>query len=213
MGRQTPPGQWHSGHSYEPTIAELYEQVSHGNQSAENELIVRIMPKLKVRLQQIIWEPDVIEDILQDTLIACLIKVRQQALKTPESFSAYAASIGKNLAYQYIRRHKKDKDNIQFCDPEHDIATAVTQDHSKNPDAQLEEIQTRHFVSEMLNTLPRQRDQDILVSYYLNEHQSSEICSQNNIRQDHLYRVLSRARQRLRRLMSQQQIAGSLYFT
>jgi RNA polymerase sigma-70 factor (ECF subfamily) len=48
------------------------------------------------------------------------------------------------------------------------------------------------------------RDRDVLLRYYIAEEGSAEICDDLGIDGDHFYRVLSRARQRYRRLWEEQ---------
>jgi len=180
-------------------IACLYSQATSGNQQAENRLITLITPSLRKQLQRLIWETNDREDILQEALMACLIKIRKGAIKAPEVLIAYACSIGKNIAYRYIKTSIRDQQRIQTYQPEQH--NQLTGDKNHQPDICLEQSQTGRFIQRQISKLNQPRDQQVLNQYYFEEQESKNLCQQHGLQNDHLYRVMSRARQRLGKLI------------
>lgn len=182
------------------TIPALYELAITGQAAAENSLLSAIRPKLRKYIQKLIWEHDLLEDVLQEALLACLIKVRAHAVKKSNMFMPYAYGIARNMANQQIKKLKHPAQPISIDD---EIAEPIVIGNlNQAPDALIAQQQMETFVQNGIQQLPQARDQQVLNSYYFDEEESDTICNQINVNTDHLYRVLCRARQRLGKLIA-----------
>ncbi len=190
-------------------VSELYQLAVKGDRSAENELLSIVEKPLHNTINRIIWEKDAREDIFQEALLACLIKLRKNAIKTPDATIGYMCTIGRNLAYKYIRQNKDCREHTQSReDKDQELCFA---DGNEQPDVCLQKLQTSGFIQKVLEQLSQRRDREILISYYFEEQRADHICLKNNLHKDHLYRVLHRARQRLGRLITNQLAMQDIY--
>lgn len=196
-----------SNTNYEGLSTEkLYNLAANGDLKAESTLLEKVESKLQKSLYRVIWETTLREDVIQDTLLACLVKIRQNAVKQPKLFLAYAHSIGRNIASQTIKRLTNDREHVAADGTEH-IEVVPGKKHDQ-PDASLQQSQTSDLIKELMEGLNQPRDREILINYYFDEHDSEAICQNHDLQKDHLYRVLHRARQRLAKLLEQQHPDG-----
>jgi RNA polymerase sigma-70 factor (ECF subfamily) len=84
-----------------------------GDREALSELIHRYSRRLRYFISHLADSPEMTEDILQDTWVGVIGKMR--TLRNVESFTTWLYRIARNMAYQHHRREKKSfelPDNI-----------------------------------------------------------------------------------------------------
>ncbi len=103
-----------------------------------------LLPKLRVRIRS----PQLIEDILQETLLRVLQIVRRQGVEHPESFGAFVCAVRNNVMRELVRREMRlERSDAEFEPP----------DETVDLDAALITQQTRRQVQTVLDELPANR--------------------------------------------------------
>ncbi|MDY7093555.1 MAG: sigma-70 family RNA polymerase sigma factor [Acidobacteriota bacterium] len=174
--------------------ADLVRRIADGDDGAEGELIERSGGTLRFLARRFTRSEADAEDLYQDTLMLALTKIRRGEVQQPERLAGFLRSLVKNLSTQQYRRRRYQAETSleQRLDFE-DAAAASPLDGLLH---QERSSLTRRVLSEL--GVPR--DREVLFRYYLTGESSSRICADLEIEGDHFYRVLSRARQRYRRL-------------
>lgn len=178
-----------------PDVAvDLVRRIAGGNEGAESELIERSSGALRFLARRFTRSEADAEDLYQDTLMLALAKIRRGEVRQPERLAGFLRSLVKNLSTQQYRRrrYQAETPSEQRIDAEDAAA--------ENPLDGLLHAERSRRTRRVLSELGVPRDREVLRRYYLAGESSSRICADLEIEGDHFYRVLSRARQRYRRL-------------
>jgi RNA polymerase sigma-70 factor (ECF subfamily) len=81
-------------------------------------------------------------------------------------------------------------------------AVDAAADHTAGPFDNVSKEQVQLIVRRLLAELPVQRDREVLIRTYLEDEDKSSICESLGIDSAHYNRVLFRAKQRLRELLT-----------
>ncbi|MFL6260604.1 MAG: RNA polymerase sigma factor [Thermoanaerobaculia bacterium] len=151
------------------------------------------------------------EDLFQDTFRLGLEKLRQGELREPAKLPGFLAQIARNLAIEHYRklaRRKTDADTDAVLD-----AAAS----GESPLAALMARESSALVRLVLQDLTNERDRQILLRFYIAEEDKDRIAADYGLSSLQLNRVLHRARQRYKELLTERlggdrmaQVAGAI---
>lgn len=136
--------------------------------------------------------PDVIDDLVQKTLLRVIIKVNKEEVRQPECFGSFVNSVGNNVLLEYFREGTK---NSQGGDEPIEVPDPA--DKVLDPDEMLVTKETVKHVRKVLSQLP-ERDQRILRRLYYDEEEKDAICIEFGVNRDYLRVLLLRARDKFR---------------
>ena len=175
--------------------ADLVTRIARGDPAAETELWNRYSRGLLFLLRRRTGDPDLAEDLRQDTFQVALEKLRAGGLDDPQKLAAYLRGIAVNLA---IGNHRKRV--RRNTEPDSDKVAEAPDKHS-NPQEEASRDEVGEAVKRLLDELGVSRDRDILRRYYVDEEDKVRICAELDISATHFNRVLFRAKQRFRALL------------
>ncbi|MEM6708510.1 MAG: sigma-70 family RNA polymerase sigma factor [Pseudomonadota bacterium] len=173
--------------------AELARAVEAGSADAEARFAARFLPTLVFYLRRRRdVRDDEVDDLAQETLVLTLKKLRSGGLDRPERLGAFVRHTAVNLLIAARRKTKRQQALLEFgqdsvvpSEPD-DLATGML-------------LRARvDAVRAAIESLPTQRDRDILRAYYVQELDKPVICDLLGIDARHFDRVISRARSRFR---------------
>ena len=151
------------------------------------------------------------EDLFQDTFRTGLEKLRRGELREPAKLPGFLAQIARGLAiehYRKIARRKTDADSDAVLD-------AVASGES--PLGGLLARENAALVRRVLQDLANERDRQILLRFYIAEEDKDRISADYGLSSLQFNRVLHRARQRYKELLSERlggdrlaQVAGAI---
>lgn len=184
--------------------ADLVARIGRGDATAETELWNRYSRGLLFLLRRRTGNPDLAEDLRQETFRIALEKLRSGGLEDPQRLAAYLRGIAVNLAKGDWRKRARQKTTT---DSE---AVAEASDRSSGPMDEASRQQVAAVVARLLEELGVSRDREILRRFYVDEADKARICGELDISPTHFNRVLFRAKQRFRTLLLREERAGKL---
>lgn len=179
------------------TGAGLVHRIASGDTAAEAELVSSVSRTLRFLAGRVTRREADAEDLVQETLLRALEKIRRGEVREPERLAGFLRSLLKNLAVQGYRRRHHDAERSDAELPE------AADARSSGPLARLLGAERIRITREVLAELPTARDREVLLRYYLGEEPSRDICADLDLPAEHFHRVLHRARNRYRKLWEQ----------
>lgn len=149
-------------------------------------------------------DKELAEDVCQRAFIVALEKLRESAVRKPESLAAFLRSTALNLLIADQRKQFR-----QGTTPDSEVV-ALAADHAPGPFDEVSGEQLRSVVRALLKELSQARDREILIRFYLDEEDKQSICRSLELDAEHFNRVLFRARQRFRVLLEEASRKGTL---
>jgi len=183
---------------------DLVARIGRGDSAAESELWNRYSRGLLFLLRRRTGNPDLAEDLRQETFRVALEKLRAGGLDDPRKLAAYLRGIASNLATGDYRKRLRQNTAVDS-----DAVAEAPDDHS-NPQEEASRDEIGAAVKGLLNELGVSRDRDILRRYYVDEEDKERICAELDISTTHFNRVLFRAKQRFRTLLLRAEREGKL---
>lgn len=184
--------------------ADLVARIGRGDAVAETELWNRYSRGLLFLLRRRTGDPDLADDLRQETFRIALEKLRSVGLEDPQRLAAYLRGIAVNLATGDWRKRARQKTTT---DSE---TVAEAPDASSGPMDEVSRQQVAGVVARLLEELGVSRDREILRRFYVDEADKAQICGELDISPTHFNRVLFRAKQRFRKLLMRDERAGKL---
>ena len=181
------------------TATDLVRRIGAGDAEAEAELVDCCGRTLRFLTRRFARDEADAEDLYQETLMLALEKIRRREVQEPERLAGFLRALAKNLSIQRYRRKSYQAETSS------DALAGEPDRDRPSPLAHFLQAERAETARQLLAELPVPRDRDVLLRYYIGEESSTRICSDLGIETDHFYRVLSRARERYRRLWSQRQ--------
>jgi RNA polymerase sigma-70 factor (ECF subfamily) len=184
-------------HALEAQIsADLVKRIGQGDRHAEEELVRRYQRGLVYLLKRRTRDPQLALDLAQETFRIALEKLRRSPIEQVERLAAYLRGTALNLASADGRKHAR-----RGTTADSDAVDAAA-DAAAGPFDHVSTEQAQRLVRKLLEELPVPRDREILVRTYLNDEDKSSICDGLGIDSAHYNRVLYRAKQRFRELLT-----------
>jgi RNA polymerase sigma-70 factor (ECF subfamily) len=175
----------------------LVRRIRHGDRSAEAELVRRFGRGLKLVLERRIKDPELVQDVFQETFQTVLLRLRQESIEQPDRLSAF---IHRTALYLAVSHYRKESHRLPTADV---VQLDQILDDSANPYLQLAREQLRCAVMQLLDELDVPRDRELLMRHYLQDQDKLSLCAEFQLNSDQFDKVLSRARHRLKQLLLQ----------
>jgi RNA polymerase sigma-70 factor, ECF subfamily len=144
---------------------------------------------LRIRYRARRLPSDVIDDLVQDTLLRVITKVHNGGVRQPECFGAFVNSISKHVLLEHFRQasknHHADDEPMEVPDKVLDLeGLLVTQE-------------TVERVRQVLELLP-EKDRRILRRLFFDEEEKDLICNEFGVNRDYLRVLVLRAKDKFR---------------
>lgn len=175
----------------------LFERIGEGDRTAESELIDRYGRGVRLILLKRTGDPQLANDLCQDTFVVILRKLRAGELRQSDSLAAFISQTAVNLSIQHFRKERR-----YVHSP--DGIIGLHSAHNDKKEEQLDYATTRLILEGVLEQMGVVRDREILRRYYLSDDDKLRICQDLQLTSAHFDRVLFRAKQRMRDLIDQQ---------
>jgi RNA polymerase sigma-70 factor (ECF subfamily) len=170
----------------------LVRRVQEGDKRAEGEMVERYSRGLRFLLRRTTRDPEHAEDLLQETWIVALERIRGSTLDSPERLAGFLAGVARHLALNDMRKAGRQKTSANTT------VVELIPDEENSPVRQASRAEVCQHVKRLLGELHQRRDREILNRFYVLEQDKEMICSRLGVDSTHFNRVLYRARQRLR---------------
>ncbi len=172
----------------------LVSRIRAGERVAEDELVQRFSRGVSIIIGQSVADPAAAADVYQETFRLALLKVRAGEVRDPERLAGFICGIARSLVIEHFRGTARLKAH-----------------HEGEPDRQLpspEPSQLDRLLREeratlarrVLSELPSDRDRQILYRFYIEDDDKDDICADLGISALHFNQVISRARQRYKKV-------------
>lgn len=171
-------------------LPDLVSRIQAGDHVSETHLVERFARGVSIILRRYVFDPDLRDDLFQETFRLVLTKVRDGAIREPEKLAGFVSGTTRNLARDHGRRVAR-----QATDP---VGDGFAEYPAGGSDALGEMLRSERarLVRDVLGELGVDRDREILRRHYLGEESKTTICSDLGLEARHYDRVLFRARKR-----------------
>ena len=173
--------------------ADLVDRIRRGDKEAENVLVRRYSRGVSVVIKRIIKNVTDVEELVQQTLMIAVEKIRQGAVTEPERVSGYICGIAGKLAWAHVKKTRLR--NLVDID---EVAPVV--DSSRGPFDQLLQKEEAELVRQVIGELRMPRDREIITRYYLHGEERESICASLSLTSVQFNTVKSRALDRFKEL-------------
>lgn len=181
----------------EPEIAaDLVARIGRGARDAEEAMVRRYGAGLLYLLKRRTRDPDLAQDLRQDTFRVAIEKLRASPLDEPERLAAYLRAVALNLWIAHQRKYVR-----RATTADSDAVEAAADAGEGGPFENVSREQVRDAVGVLLDELGTPRDREILKRVYLRDEDKEDICAALGVDATHFNRVLFRAKQRFRELL------------
>ena len=186
--------------SDEPQIAsDLVDRIRKGDGKAETELWNRYNVGLLYLLKRRTNDPELAQDLRQETFRIALVKLRASGLDDSEKLAAYLRGIAVNLVSGDWRKRAR-----QNTTADSDLISRLPDERS-DPANSVYRSEKMALVRQLIQQLPMERDRQLLMQYCVYDVDKESICEDLDISSMHFNRVLFRARNRLKKLLSEKE--------
>ena len=175
----------------------LVESIRNGDSAAETELVERYSRGLSYVLKRRINDDERARDLLQETLLIAIAKLREVELDNPGRLAGYLRGIAIRVTQN--ARRKRDREPTPI---DNELVEAFT-DQAAGPFARLSVDESRAAVHHLIDRLPTPRDRELLRRFYTEEQDKQDICAALDLSSEHFNRVLYRAKQRFRKIVEE----------
>lgn len=172
----------------------LVGRIRAGDQQAETQLVKKFQRPVYELLRNRSRDPELAQDLLQETFIVVLGRLRSEGIEQPDKLPAFMHRVAHNLLIGHFR-----KESRRDTRPDSD----AIEKEVDSGDAQLESVlrdEQGQLVRSLLDELHTPRDREILLRFYVWGHEKPLVCEALGLNYDQFDRVISRARKRFRNL-------------
>jgi RNA polymerase sigma-70 factor (ECF subfamily) len=167
-------------------------------------MVERYSRGLRYLLTRRIGDSERARDLLQETFCIAIEKLRHSALDNPERLAGYLRGIAIRVALNAHRQRKREPLPMDFD------AIARVPDPEPRQFEHVAGQQALAAVRRLLQSMPVERDRELLLRLYIHDQDKEEICRALGMDSLHFNRVLFRAKDRFRKLLKQSGEAGDL---
>ena len=182
------------------TAQNLVERIRAGQRSAEAELVSRYSRAIMLMLERRTGDIQRAEDVHQDTFCIVLQRLRTRGIDDPASIASFLHSTAINVL---IGDYRKESRRRTY--PDSDLVQRQ-KDRKSDQLRQLIRDEADSAVRAVVLELGSQRDREILYRFYILQQEKPVVCKALNLTSEHFDRVVSRARQRFRRLIEKKRL-------
>ncbi|MEM7078695.1 MAG: sigma-70 family RNA polymerase sigma factor, partial [Pseudomonadota bacterium] len=143
-----------------------------------------------------------VEDVIQDTLVIVVQRLRENQLAEPEKAFYYAVSVARKICIALIRKEARRKTSPDTP------RTEYAADAGESPEEALVRDRVRRMLRDQIQLLNTPRDREVLKRFYLEEEDRESICEAMQLTSSQLSRVLYRSKARLREIVEVERRTG-----
>ena len=184
--------------------ADIVARIRRGDPGAETELWDRYCRGLLFLLRQRTRDPDLAQDLRQETFRIALEKLRRDDLNDPEKLAAYLRGIAVKLVSGDWRKRARQKTTADT-----EVVEQIAEAGSSVQDS-VTRADIAGLVRRLIDELGVARDREILLRFYIRDEDKDSICTELVITPLHFNRVLFRAKQRFRELLLREERKGKI---
>lgn len=137
-----------------------------------------------------------VDDIVQDVICHLLERLRQGALNDARALPAYIRTAVIHACTSEYRRRRLRGEAVPYTD------TLLQAPDSDDPAVALPARYLALAIRQLVSEMPVRRDREVLVRFYLEEAGKERVCEELGIDSGHFHRVIHRARERFRALLT-----------
>ncbi len=172
---------------------DLAARIHAGSHEAEDELFQRYRRGVSVIINNYLRNATDIEELVHETFIIAVKKIRRGEIREPEKLSGFVCGIAKKLAH--VRFRKSQRETLTDID---EMGRAV--DPERGPLEQLLLKEQAEIVRQVIGELRMDRDRQIITRFYLIDEDKESICASLGLTSAHFNRVIFRALARFKEL-------------
>ena len=133
-------------------------------------------------------------DVLHDAIVTALDKLQAGTAVPPDVLAGFVFRTAMNHLRNHRRHERRQREDGEPVESLRDESGA-------GPAEESEQARTRELIRRVLQGLSSQRDREMLVRFYLDEEDKTQICESLALTGPQFDRVIFRARDRLRTLI------------
>jgi len=168
--------------------ATLVLAIESGELSAETKLAELYYQDLTNFIRSRESDRSIVEDVVQDTWLIVIEKLRNRKLRDPSKVKSFIWSIGVNRLIMTYRSRNKNCSEL--------IKLELVESDSENPEEALVSKQLGSGIKKTFKLMSQQRDRDILQKFFLTNTSKADLSEKYNIKPAHFDRVIYRAKGR-----------------
>jgi RNA polymerase sigma-70 factor, ECF subfamily len=153
------------------------------------------MAGLRLKLARVTRNPELAADLLQDAIVTALQKLNAGELSARGQLDGFVYRVALN----HLRNHQR-KDKSLLSDQ--NAAAELPDPRTHCVTESLQSAQWARVTRELLMEVKPVRDRELLVRFYLHEEPKEQLCELFGLSDLHFNRVIFRARERFRELLS-----------
>jgi RNA polymerase sigma-70 factor (ECF subfamily) len=160
-----------------------------------SELMKRYSRGLRYLLARKIGDDERAQDLLQETFCIAFKKIDKWEIKEPERLAGYLRGIAVRVAMNAGRSRKREPIGLD---------SSAIEAVPNNEIRQFQHVsgkETQHAVRKILQSMPVERDRELLIRFYVHDQDKQEICRDLGLDSLHFNRVLYRAKNRFKALL------------
>ena len=173
--------------------SDLVLRIREGDTAAESILYKRYRSGLVLMLNQRTRDFQRAEDLVQDTLLTVITRLRERGIDNPAGLAGFIQQTAK---YTFIGWLRRAGNQVELRDSFEDQTTEA---ESAVDNISLD--RRRSAVRSLIDKMKVPRDREILHRYYVREQSKPVICEALNLSMPHFDRVINRARNRFKQLV------------
>ncbi|HVR07246.1 MAG TPA: RNA polymerase sigma factor, partial [Thermoanaerobaculia bacterium] len=196
--RGCPPGPRGAVTEAGPAPGDLAPRIAAGDRGAEEELVARYGEGLAFLLRRFTRDRETADDLYQETFRRALEKLRRGELRDPASLPSFLRGLARNLSIDHYRGRARRSGRERPLDE----ASEPPDERTGQLGSLLREERIA-LVRRLVGEVPRRRDREVLLRFYLEEEDKQRIQSDLGLSGAELNLVLFRARRRCQALFEE----------
>lgn len=177
-------------------LTEAARRIREGDPEAENQLVTRLGRGLLAYLRRLGCPPELADDLHQESFRVVLDRLRGDGLEEPAKLTGFLRGVARRL---YVEERRKETRRKTAGDED---ALARTSDPRSGPLHRVLDGEAAALVRQLIGELDSPRDRQLLYRFYIAEDSKATICRDLDLSGPHFHRVLFRARQRFKELLT-----------
>lgn len=170
----------------------LVASIVQGSATAETELIEKYQAGLHAMLRTRCQDPQVVDDVMQESWIVIIRKLRAGDLKDTRRLSGFVTQVVRNQLSMAFRKNNKQEETASDLDHE-------LQDAKSDPVHLIQNKQLGNIMAKLLNEMSRPRDRELLLRFYFYGNTKAELCLRLGLSSASFDAILARARSRFKK--------------
>ncbi len=176
-------------YSYE---SELVAKIVNGSNVAEKELVEKYNDGLRSLLATRCQDEQTVDDVLQESWMVILRKLRAGDLKDSRRLSGFVTQVTRNQLLMSFRRQNRGHELADDLDQQ-------AQQSFSGPMTFLENKQLGQVLAKLLEGMSKSRDRELLLQFYYYGETKSTLCTNYQLSPASFDAILSRARNRFKK--------------